>query len=218
MNCRGVTLVELLITATIFILLATMVGVAHYTGIDTWFTNLNHGDLTAAARNSLENISTQISSSNISMIAIRPCNPEECLGQVLAVKVPIKDGLAIAGTIYTPNGTIKYGADGKQYCYYKYMVNPQHQLVRKLECMPGMQLCGDGACSGGETLSSCEYDCAVCGDGTCSLTVESAAICEDCASCTDGACTVGERCGEDRYCPNECGPCGGPIPPGPPTD
>jgi lysophospholipase L1-like esterase len=102
--------------------------------------------------------------------------------------------------------------------------------------------CGDGKCSGGETVESCPADCSdedVCGDGTCgpTETVESCpADCDipppgDCNN--DGVCNAGEdclSCGDcpgrtngkpsNRYCcgadtceTSQCGAdCGAPVP------
>ncbi len=91
--------------------------------------------------------------------------------------------------------------------------------------------CGDGACNGSETSSSCSDDCSCadgetctagacvsggfCGDGTCDAS-------EDC-SCSDCSCSAGQTCdaGECIYCgdgtcngsedctscPSDCGTC-----------
>ena len=70
--------------------------------------------------------------------------------------------------------------------------------------------CGDGKCSGGETVLSCPTDCtagSVCGDGSCDGD-ETCETCEtDCGICpppmcnNDGICNLGEDC---TSCPGDC--------------
>ena len=68
--------------------------------------------------------------------------------------------------------------------------------------------CGDGACEGDESCSSCPDDCGTCpsecGDTNCDAD-ESCASCPDdcgpCASCGDGECNGEENCVD---CPSDC--------------
>lgn len=59
---------------------------------------------------------------------------------------------------------------------------------------PGQVACGDGACSGGETCSSCAADCGACGP-----------------RCGDGACNGGESC---STCATDCAACAPAAPTG----
>jgi hypothetical protein len=74
--------------------------------------------------------------------------------------------------------------------------------------------CGDTACNGGETASSCFDDCH-CGDGTCNGGENSTTCPSDCsggggcsggtcAVCPNGTCEQGETC---LNCPQDCGTC-----------
>lgn len=73
------------------------------------------------------------------------------------------------------------------------------------DCTP-TPFCGDGACNGGETPATCPADCSsspVCGDGVCSGPSETAATCPvDCvpATCGDCICSFGEA----QSCPWDC--------------
>ncbi len=66
----------------------------------------------------------------------------------------------------------------------------------------GVNPCGDGVCSDGESCATCPADCGrCCGDGVCAED-------EDCATClADCACGDGERCdAEARMCVPACVP------------
>ena len=77
--------------------------------------------------------------------------------------------------------------------------------------------CGDGACNGTETCSSCSGDCGSCaprcGDGTCSGGENCSSCAGDCGtcpvvpSCGDGACSRTESCSS---CAGDCGACAPP--------
>jgi hypothetical protein len=88
-------------------------------------------------------------------------------------------------------------------------------------------LCGDGLCSGQETVFNCPEDCTpsgFCGDGVCSGGETPASCPADCIAtpvCGDGVCSPGENCpvdcapvvcgdcicsaGEVTSCPSDCG-------------
>ncbi|HEX2880418.1 MAG TPA: hypothetical protein VHO25_12875, partial [Polyangiaceae bacterium] len=76
----------------------------------------------------------------------------------------------------------------------------------------GSPSCGDGACNGTETCSTCAADCgacSTCGNGACGSGESCSncpADCGACASCGDGACTGTETC---STCASDCGSCGG---------
>ncbi|MEC8735115.1 MAG: hypothetical protein VXX86_09080 [Planctomycetota bacterium] len=72
-----------------------------------------------------------------------------------------------------------------------------------VEC-PGTALCGDGLCTGGESVDTCSEDCASCGDGLCSVGEDAGNCPADCASCGDGLCSIGEDAGN---CPVDCDFC-----------
>ncbi len=67
--------------------------------------------------------------------------------------------------------------------------------------------CGDGACNNGETSSTCPQDCgnnAVCGDGTCAAGENAASCAQDCgttAVCGDGTCNGTEN---NTTCAGDC--------------
>ncbi|MBN2517938.1 MAG: hypothetical protein JXB14_03765 [Candidatus Altiarchaeota archaeon] len=76
--------------------------------------------------------------------------------------------------------------------------------------------CGDGACNGDETGSSCPADCGsckigYCGDGICGDGENCSSCPEDCGACIrpvaicgDGVCNGDESCSS---CPSDCGSC-----------
>ena len=76
--------------------------------------------------------------------------------------------------------------------------------------------CGDGACNGTETCTSCAGDCGACpvaprcGDGTCNGGENCSTCSSDCGtcpvvpSCGDGACNGTETCSS---CSGDCGSC-----------
>ena len=72
--------------------------------------------------------------------------------------------------------------------------------------------CGDSACNGTETCSSCPGDCGacppVCGDGACNGTETCSSCPGDCGACPpvcgDSACNGTETCSS---CPGDCGAC-----------
>ncbi len=72
--------------------------------------------------------------------------------------------------------------------------------------------CGDGACNGGETCSTCPGDCGDCppgcGDGACNGGETCSTCPDDCGACPpvcgNGVCEAGESCG------NCAGDCAGP--------
>ena len=66
-------------------------------------------------------------------------------------------------------------------------------------------VCGDGACTGRESVDACPEDCAVCGDGACSPGEDLAACPDDCGVCGDGSCSEGENV---TACPGDCTVCG----------
>ena len=80
---------------------------------------------------------------------------------------------------------------------------------------PSDALCGDGACTGGETCLTCPEDCGqtcppgtcgdnICdGDNTCETCPEDCGVC-GVASCGNGACDNGETC---NTCALDCGAC-----------
>ena len=77
------------------------------------------------------------------------------------------------------------------------------------DCPPG---CGDGACDGTETCSTCPADCGACppacGDGGCNGTETCSTCPADCGACPpacgDGSCNGTETC---STCPADCGAC-----------
>ena len=66
-------------------------------------------------------------------------------------------------------------------------------------------VCGDGACTGRETVHACPEDCMVCGDDTCSAGEDLTSCPEDCTVCGDGTCSTGENV---TACPGDCTACG----------
>lgn len=72
--------------------------------------------------------------------------------------------------------------------------------------------CGDAACNGGETCSSCVADCGICvpacGDGTCNGSESCSSCPADCGTCSTGpvcgtgVCEAGETCSS---CLADCG-------------
>ena len=87
-----------------------------------------------------------------------------------------------------------------------------YNLVVRVTYLPSTQCCGDGACTGTETCSSCLGDCgpcaSVCGDGSCNGGETCTTCPTDCGTCPDicgdGSCTGTETCSS---CPGDCGPC-----------
>jgi hypothetical protein len=84
-----------------------------------------------------------------------------------------------------------------------------------LSAPPYDTLCGDGVCSGSETLANCPDDCTnppVCGDGLCNGSETPASCPADCSGssvCGDGTCDPGEtaaNCAVDCV-PAACGDC-----------
>lgn len=79
---------------------------------------------------------------------------------------------------------------------------------------PSAARCGDGACNGTETCSSCSGDCgmcmAQCGDGMCNGTETCTSCPRDCGVCMstprcgDGMCNGSETC---MTCSDDCGAC-----------
>ncbi|MCA9678699.1 MAG: hypothetical protein KC464_26965 [Myxococcales bacterium] len=73
----------------------------------------------------------------------------------------------------------------------------------------GAAVCGDNACTGGETNATCPRDCPagqVCGDGVCSGNETTASCAVDCPAnptCGDGTCSGQET---TASCPGDC-PC-----------
>jgi len=73
-------------------------------------------------------------------------------------------------------------------------------------------MCGDSACTLGETCTSCPSDCGQCGgqncgDGQCSGAETCFTCAQDCGKCCgDGTCGDGESC---TNCVDDCGPCTG---------
>ena len=102
-----------------------------------------------------------------------------------------------------------------------------HRVVEDPVSCPAdcSDLCGDGLCTGEETLAACAADCAgicgneaceegedfgscpadcepVCGDGLCSLDEDPESCPQDCpAECGDGRCSADE---DPRVCPVDC--------------
>ena len=76
----------------------------------------------------------------------------------------------------------------------------------------GIASCGDGACAGDETCSTCSVDCGLCtgcGDGSCTSDETCASCPQDCGVCTncgDGFCKEGKTC---LSCAPDCGKCPG---------
>jgi hypothetical protein len=72
-------------------------------------------------------------------------------------------------------------------------------------CPDDCPACGDGLCTGSETVQGCPFDCLVCGDGTCVPTYETSFSCPiDCGrvgDCGDGVCVASELV----WCPADCG-------------
>jgi GH18 family chitinase/regulation of enolase protein 1 (concanavalin A-like superfamily) len=74
--------------------------------------------------------------------------------------------------------------------------------------------CGDGACNGSETCSTCSSDCGACGptcgDHTCNGSETCSTCSGDCGACApvcgDGSCNGTETC---TSCPGDCGACSG---------
>lgn len=62
--------------------------------------------------------------------------------------------------------------------------------------------CGDNACNGLETESSCPQDCDRCGNYSCSATETLYSCPQDCGWCGDGYCAPGESCSAD--CGSTC--------------
>ncbi len=79
---------------------------------------------------------------------------------------------------------------------------------------PTAPRCGDGACGGAETCSTCPMDCgacmAQCGDGMCNGTETCMSCARDCGACMtaprcgDGTCNGTETC---MSCSDDCGAC-----------
>ena len=77
----------------------------------------------------------------------------------------------------------------------------------------GGPICGDGACGGGETPTTCPLDCkTICGDGKCELPETGVTCAQDCKpvfpACGDGACTSGESA---QSCAFDCDPVTKPL-------
>lgn len=70
----------------------------------------------------------------------------------------------------------------------------------------GCTRCGDNACNGAETCSSCPSDCGnCCGNGSCGNGETCATCPQDCGVCCgNGSCGNGETC---TTCPSDCGVC-----------
>ncbi len=209
MKQAGMTLVEILITSVVSVIVAMGVALVARASVNAASSTNALREMSANTRNLLATLNNNIISSNISYLNMKPCAPNECIGEKLLYKEAVEDQTPVAGTIYTPYGKLKFGAEGKQYCYYQYMVNLQNQLVKNLQCNNALSSCGDGTCNGGENVNNCPLDCAVCGDNICSEERnENIGNCpQDCRICGDGICAPGESCTGAYACAVDCGDC-----------
>lgn len=223
MKRNGMSTVELLVALAAFSAVAGGMMIASRASRDAAKTTDYMVQQSANAKNALATLSNELSASNIKTVTTKPCTcPDvtddacECLGDKVTFKVPITDDTLIAGSMYTPDGKIKFGAVdpadnlAKQNCRYQYMVNKDSQLVKKVICeAASSDFCGDGNCVN-EDIVTCPADCASCGDGICSTPLgENASNCADCVNCGDGLCGPGENCAEDKECEFDCGVCSG---------
>jgi hypothetical protein len=70
---------------------------------------------------------------------------------------------------------------------------------------PADCFCGDGQCTGAETVLSCEVDCTICGDGFCTAGEDTFNCASECTVCGDGLCTGIENA---IGCLTDCTMCG----------
>jgi len=207
MKKNGVSIPELVVTIGIFTVVFAAVVMSSQVGVKAAFLNTHRVQIVSDARNLLAKLSNEISSSDFTMMSVKPCNAVGCQPDtnVLIMKEVVKDGTPIVGTTFASDGSIKFGAGGKQNCWYEYYVNTQKQLIKNMKCDTALNYCGDGGCSpGSENASNCAYDCGSCGDGICSSIIgESLASCNDCVVCGDGICSPGEDCAS-FFC-EDCG-------------
>ena len=196
------TILEVIVTLAISIIVAMGVAAAIRISANATSTSTGIGDMSANARNRLAELHRDITSSNTNYVNIKPCALNECLGEKILYKEAVEDQTSVAGTSMTPAGKMKVGANGKQYCYWQYMVNMQNRLVKTLQC----HNCGNGVCAGGEDVNNCPWDCGSCGDAVCSEERdETVASCpQDCHRCGDGICGPGESCTGASACPVDC--------------
>lgn len=214
----GMSVVEILVTVMAFAVVGTAISLVAVTSTRTNDIGKNITAQTNNARNALAQLSADISSSNRNTITVTTCG-SECRGKRIALKVPVRDAEPIKDTMVDANGRVKLGADGKQFCYYQYMVlpAPNDQLVKTLMCAAGDAYCGDYKCKDTSPIENvdcknadgsamtdcfpCPTDCGSCGDGKCTAEKgETAGTCIDC-SCNDGICNFGET---RTTCPADC--------------
>lgn len=213
MKKTGITFVELLVTVALSVIVAIAVVVTGINSLKASSATDKKVIESAQLRNAVAALSNQVYSSNLNYITIKNCGNNECVGKKLIFKGPVVDLTPVAHSVYTPDGRVKYGADGKQNCRYEYYVNSQNDLILEAKCADGSACtpscaggyCGDGICQDTETGISCLIDCGTCGDGKCTPERgEDLNNCADCAICGDFICSLGETC---STCAADCGVC-----------
>ncbi len=206
MNRNAATFMELLLTLSLTAIVATAI-------VMTGLTSMKASSMTdkkilesSQSRNAAAIFNNLINASNINYLTIKSCNEgtHECHGKKIIFKGPVVDATFVANSPFTPDGRLKYGANGKQNCRYEYYVNWDNELILDTQCATG-GYCGDNDCVLPETKESCLIDCGICGDLKCTPEKgEDLNNCEDCKICGDYVCSLGEICSN---CPLDCGNC-----------
>ncbi len=220
-NQRGASLLELMAAIGIMAVVVTAFNTSGHKGINASLLTNKQGHADINYNNALERMASDIRSSYDTGVTLPKytfdLNSDNCdaFGKncsEITLKVPVVDGNP--PTQYTADGKIKYGADGRQDCYYRYRVDSNtRRLLRETVCAttgsPVLNCNFTPGCQAedGETSSTCPSQCpAGCGNGTCDSPTETCQNCpSDCQNCCpDGFCNYGETC---QTCSSDCGAC-----------
>jgi len=164
MKNRGFTIVEALVVAFIATSFLGIIFGVLMVGRNTWVKNAAYIDLQEKARYSLDKIARELSQSSIADgdITVGDCSSPPtgytCIGNYVKFMVPISNTSDISGSIYKPEGTVKWGAKDREGWHVTYLVSNtapnQNRLMRIVPTDQTGACCKSGNCSV-RTQASC---------------------------------------------------------------
>jgi type II secretory pathway pseudopilin PulG len=172
MKHNGFSMTEMMVATGIFLMVAVILSAVLIAGKNSWDVGSTYMELQQQARTAMASVVQEISESNAVLVDRFLCGSGSgCNGEYIEYQVPVIDNnIPYQDSIYRPDGTIKWGADGFignkvriAAVNGEFDIAYDGKLVRLADPPPNpTAYCGDGACNYLETCTNCSTDCGSC--------------------------------------------------------